>query len=292
MSRDQQRYRKIYPYHKRKKRLDTVTTTNLVNPNEWIRVGFSDTSSFSGLYTFSHSAGSTLDHSITIDDSSDDDAAYFKSSTSASVYYDTGLSPADFVDYGAVLINVRMETTVDSTADLFDDLDTDLNFGVFASNNQRPSGSTAGLYGGLMRVGIGAGSFQYRIFSSKVGRFTTDANASSSGAVLFGYDGLNDTLKGVNLNCLGVSRGTSASPSFGLSRGNITGYYLDSSNSNVLTTDQGGYSTNSDAVSEQTFTSGNLHIGAIFNVNKIGGSGVTKSLEFNLFYQISRLTLT
>ena len=114
----------------------------------------------------------------------------------------------------------------------------------------------------------------------------------SSGAVLFGYDGTTDTLKGVNLNCLGVSRGTSASPSFGLSRGNITGYYLDSSNSNVLTTDQGGYSTNSNATSEQTFTSGNLHIGAIFNVNKISGSGVTKSLEFNLFYQISRLTLT
>lgn len=292
MSRDEQRYKKIYPYHKRKKRLDTVTTTTLVNPNEWVRVGFSDASAYAGSYTFSHSAGSSLNHSITINDSPDDGTDLFKTSTSATVYYDTGLSASDLSSYGAVMVNVRMETTADSSSDLFDDVATDLHFGVFASNNGRPAAATAGLFGGLGRISSGAGFGQYRIFTSNVGRFITDANASSSGVLLNGYDGNNDTLKGVNLNCLGVSRGTSATPTFGLSKGNITGYYLDSSNSNLLSTGTGGYTTPSGNPSEQTFSSGNLTIGAIFNVNKHSGSGVTKTLEFNLFYQISRLTLT
>jgi len=240
----------------------------------WKEIGFSDTSANSGSYGFTHSESLAVGfaHNIDIDDAAN--SYYLNVTTCASVYFDTGLTYADLSAYKNTVIGFAMETTLNNTHAQATDTNAAFNFGLYITDNATLSSGAIGGFAGivfLQNLGIRP--------AGAVGRFTNDTSAGAGVGTWSDYNySSGQDFKGMFLDA-SIRLGTSSDSG---PQGISIGYQYEPSAGAIA----------GDRYMNQRATTpvgtGPVILGMMFGQRNIGaiGTGVNKSMDFNLYYSI------
>ena len=237
----------------------------------WTEIGYSDTAANSGNYTFSHSASGAAGfaHSITVDTGAN--SYYLDIRECASVYFDTGLTYADLAAYNQTIIGFAMETSLDNTHAQATDGGAFFNFGLYMTDNTTLSSGAIGGWGGIGWTN----SLGIRTIS-QMGRFTNDNIAGTGLGAFSDYNySSGEKFKGMFLDAsIRLGTATNSGP-----QGVSIGYQYEPA-AGGLAGDRTMYQRATTPVG-----TGPVILGAMFG-QRVVGSGVSKSMDFNLYYSI------
>lgn len=237
----------------------------------WTEIGYGDTAADSGSYGFTHSASAAAGfaHAITVDTAAS--SYYLDVTTCASVYFDTGLTYADLAAYKNTVIGFTMETSLDNTHPQATDGGAFLNFGLYMTDNATLASGAIGGWGGVVflnTLGIRP--------AAAVGRFTND---TTTGAGVNSFSDYNyssgQVFKGMFLDA-SIRLGTSSDSG---PQGISIGYQYEPSAGALA----GDRSMNQRATTPTG--TGPVILGAMFG-QRVVGAGLSKSMDFNLYYSI------
>lgn len=224
--------------------------------------------------SFALSAGAgSFNNQITITEAHDSFNTHMNLSTTAYVYYDTGLALSDLKTYKGVILTVRIECDMDSTFSGWSDIAGSFTMGPFAGNAE-PATAGIGMFSGIT---LNKG-FSNRVFNLNTGRFGTDTQVSSTALLSPSYDQANDAYRTAQLTLTGRPIGTGATPTMGFVSGDFGHEFFDNSASRQRGTDT--WSTKYHTAGSAT---GNLIIGAMFS-QEDRGTPTTKTFDFDIKY--------
>ncbi len=237
----------------------------------WNEITYAQASSNAGNYGFTHSASAAagFKHNITIDTAAS--SYYLDVTQCASVYFDTGLTYADLAAFKNTVIGFALETSLDNTHPQASDGGAFLNFGLYITDSTTLSSGAIGGWAGIVFIN----TLGIRPAAS-VGRFTNDTTSGSGVNAFSDYNyGAGEKFKGMFLDAsirLGTS--TNSGP-----QGISIGYQYEPAAGGLA----GDRSMNQRATTP--VSTGPVILGVMFG-QRVVGSGVSKSVDFNLHYSI------
>ncbi len=262
----------------------------------YTNVAFADSVKINGEYTLTHTASSVagFNHNLSMASTtaSDADLDYLDWDGSGAVYFDTGVALSTLAGekgFEASLILEFNASAMNNAFAGFSDTAADFCIGLFISNGKPgASGGTgvgnAGFYNGLIfNLGIAN-----RLFETTSGRIRDMTKLSSSGAQV-SSDFANDHLAGLTMHLTGGPGGTASSPATKLHEMTFSRQFLDSSDSDHLTTKIGGGNNRDvDIDAHAGEASGNLTFGVMVAHNYRSGTPSVKAFDFNMHVNLLR----
>jgi hypothetical protein len=232
-----------------------------------------------GHTSFTHSAGSggftnriVLDASIS--------SGILSRASSAYLDFDTGLSMSSLYDDKFVVLGMMLTCSVAPANAIWSDSTSKFCVGTYGFNTTFGGSPNMGFFTG---VNFNLANPPPNLHQLAIKR-NTDSAANGVGTVS-GFVPTADTFVGFRQNFTGrkvFSAGNGKE--FGFAQSDTGSQYIDSSLSNNVQDS----TQHPQLQSGQTSASGNLHIGAIFSQNGAGGN--SKTLDFNLYYSLARLS--
>lgn len=246
----------------------------------WTELQVSDLTLDKGGHTsFTHGAGSGgFTHRIVLDASVS--SGILAQANSAFLDYDTGISMASLYDDDYVSLSIMMTCNVAPADAIYTDGTSKFCVGTYGFNSTFGGGPAMGFYTG---VNFNLALPLPNLHQLAIKR-SNNASANGVGTVA-GFVPTADTFVGFRQGYTGRKVWTTANgKQFGFAQSDTGSQYIDTSLSNTIND-----STNHpQLVSGLTTHTGNLHIGAVFSQNGAGGN--SKTLDFNLFYSLARLS--
>ena len=257
-----------------------TTPTATGAASAWTELQVSDLTLDKGGHTsFTHGAGSGgFTHRIVLDASVS--SGILALASSAFLDYDTGISMSDLYDDNYVALNIMLICAVAPADAIWSDSTSKFCVGTYAFNSTFAGSPAMGFYTG---VNFNLAHPPPNLHQLAIKR-SNNASANGVGSVA-GFVPTADTFVGFRQGYTGRKvYSTANGKEFGFAQSDSGSQYIDSSLSN----NKQDSTNHPQLVSGLTSASGNLHIGAAFSQNGAGGN--SKTLDFNLFYSLARLS--